>query len=376
MPIYEEKLISPLAIRFTQEHIRPVFQDGSELEATIRQITTRPGSGAYDVILEAPFPVIEIMRWRPHNKCTTDESDREAKHWFTLDNRRLYCLQRAAVALWPQRVAVAVEANYAAPEGALRKSDSSSAGRSVGIGHSLKTLVDRWCWRSSITTAVADPASVELANQHVEADDGKESIGELQDAPAPPSMLDLFMSGAPVSVPIPEKHSIVSEGSTTSPSTPRRPPSIGTSEEDSSAFVDASVAQYCPRAAEGLAGIWYDNKGQSYEIAFVNRDTWECWRWDREGNTTKSTLWYDPKTDAISWGNSWSYWAYAEALQGNAQQVSWFGRDDDGAGRPRFVWYKDSAQEQTWYPENTQKMHATSAVAASAEKSRRRRGKA
>ena len=38
MPIFEEKLISPLAVRFTQEHIRTTFRDGRLVDASIEEI--------------------------------------------------------------------------------------------------------------------------------------------------------------------------------------------------------------------------------------------------------------------------------------------------------------------------------------------------
>eukprot|EP00444_Apocalathium_aciculiferum_P056836 CAMPEP_0183583834 /NCGR_PEP_ID=MMETSP0371-20130417/152411_1 /TAXON_ID=268820 /ORGANISM="Peridinium aciculiferum, Strain PAER-2" /LENGTH=68 /DNA_ID=CAMNT_0025794717 /DNA_START=47 /DNA_END=250 /DNA_ORIENTATION=- len=63
MPIYEEKLISPLAVRFTQEHIKTLFRDGRIVEHTVEEIKTSTGDGGYDAILEAPFPDIEIIRF-------------------------------------------------------------------------------------------------------------------------------------------------------------------------------------------------------------------------------------------------------------------------------------------------------------------------
>jgi len=144
MPIYEEKLICPLAVRFTQEHIRPVFQDDHEIEAAIEAIRPRPGTEDYDIVLEAPFPNIEILRW--HQKGP-GSADPDVNHWFTLDNRRLYCLQRVAVAYWPRRVGATVEVLYNATDGIWRKDDSSTAGCSVSIGHSLKAIVARWSWR-------------------------------------------------------------------------------------------------------------------------------------------------------------------------------------------------------------------------------------
>lgn len=78
MPLYEEKMICPLAVRFTQEHIRPIFQNGMELERTISEIKTKPGSGSYDVILDTPFHAIEIVRW---HKRDLSAEEPEGIHW-------------------------------------------------------------------------------------------------------------------------------------------------------------------------------------------------------------------------------------------------------------------------------------------------------
>jgi hypothetical protein len=75
----------------------------------------------FDLILKAPFPNIEILRWEPphcRDREAIDKDDltkfdqiwkqlavssihndsllSQAKNWYTLDNRRLYCLQRMA----------------------------------------------------------------------------------------------------------------------------------------------------------------------------------------------------------------------------------------------------------------------------------------
>jgi len=185
MPIYEEKLICPLAIRFTQQHIRPTFQDGHETEETIAQIKVRPGSGEYDCILEAPFPNIEIVRWYPQGHRGSELED--VKHWFTLDNRRLYCLQRVAASLWPKRVAAVAEGLYAATGGIWRKDDSATAGLAVAIAHTPKMVMAHWDWREEVVDPEAPvPLSV------VCGDDAKARVADLTDAPAPPSMLDLF----------------------------------------------------------------------------------------------------------------------------------------------------------------------------------------
>ena len=69
--------------------------------------------------LEAPFPSIEVMPWRcklrdgatgrPRiDPATGGELYDAEDHLFALDNRRLYCLQKAAAAVWPARVLVDV----------------------------------------------------------------------------------------------------------------------------------------------------------------------------------------------------------------------------------------------------------------------------
>jgi len=144
MPIFEEKLISPLALRFTQEHIRTTFRDGRLVDQTIREIKTKPGVGDYDLVIDAPFPNIEIIRW--YQKAP-DGLEPDADHWFTLDNRRLYCLQRVAAMHWPKRVACHVELLYAAPHNARQKDSSETAGRVVRVGPKTKQNTHEWDWR-------------------------------------------------------------------------------------------------------------------------------------------------------------------------------------------------------------------------------------
>jgi hypothetical protein len=147
MPIYEEKLISPLAVRFTQDHIRKIFRDGTEVQRTIEQMTLKEGSGDYDFIISAPFPNIEIIRWYQED---SDGLERDADHWFTLDNRRLYCLQRVAASVWPKRVAATVDLLYSVPHSVRRKDSSATAGRTVAIGHNNKLIEGKWDWKDTV----------------------------------------------------------------------------------------------------------------------------------------------------------------------------------------------------------------------------------
>lgn len=200
MPLYEEKLLSPFAIRFTQGGIRNTFRDGREVEASRAEITARPGSGDYDLILDAPFPAIEIIRWAPRHcsaeagseQSTTDEEDEREKaseQWFTYDNRRLYCLQRAAAEQWPKRVAAVVQVMYASDAHALRrKFDTASGGRGVTVCrhvHSIEAPLFAWTWRRGVSEheEEADEEAVRAARRAVSAEERKARVEDLQDAP-------------------------------------------------------------------------------------------------------------------------------------------------------------------------------------------------
>lgn len=187
MPLCEDKLISPLAVRFTQQRIRHTFQDGRKVEATIKEIKAMPGVGDYDVILHAPFPTIEIIRWSPNGRRAGGKS-----HWFSYDNRRLYCLQRVAAQYWPKRVGAVVEVLYA-DAGAIRKKlDSQTGGLSVSIGHAFATAdeLDEWGWHQAVREH-GDFGDAPYSN--VAADDVKATVHDLTDAPAAPSALERLM---------------------------------------------------------------------------------------------------------------------------------------------------------------------------------------
>lgn len=176
MPLYEEKLISPLAIRFTQQRIRETFRDGHEVEATIGEIKVLPGVGDYDVMLEAPFPAIEIIRWAANGRKSS-----KGEHWFTFDNRRLYCLQRLAAKHWPKHVGAKVEVLYADAGTIRKKLDSKTLGLTVTIGHAFAApheLVE-WSWRK----AVASRAANDKIEALIAADAAKTCVNDLIDFP-------------------------------------------------------------------------------------------------------------------------------------------------------------------------------------------------
>eukprot|EP00931_Biecheleriopsis_adriatica_P042142 TRINITY_DN24019_c0_g1_i1.p1 TRINITY_DN24019_c0_g1~~TRINITY_DN24019_c0_g1_i1.p1 ORF type:complete len:597 (-),score=133.61 TRINITY_DN24019_c0_g1_i1:60-1820(-) len=120
----EDKLISPLSVRFAQDHVRTTFRDGRKLDDALKQVKALPGYGHYDAILTPPFPKISIARFKP----SSSKDGKESEHWFTLDNRRLYVMQQAAVALWPKTVGMVVEVLDEAPGELQRKYSSTSRG--------------------------------------------------------------------------------------------------------------------------------------------------------------------------------------------------------------------------------------------------------
>jgi hypothetical protein len=162
MPLYEEKLISPLAIRFSQPRIRSTFRDGHTLEETLAQVSTvtAPADSAYDAVLAAPFPPIEVVRWRPKLRDAdgsalsdeTGESLRGEECWFTLDNRRLYCLQNAAAQGLPHSIAAVVRVMYDIPtvKSIARKFKTTTSGSSVKVAaHHDEVPICTWGWQSS-----------------------------------------------------------------------------------------------------------------------------------------------------------------------------------------------------------------------------------
>jgi len=324
MPIYEEKLICPLAVRFSQDHIRPEFINGSDIEAAIKAIKTKPGSDDFDIVLVPPFPAIEVIRG--HLKSG------DANHWLSLDNRRLYCLQRAAAAHWPKRAGVVVEALRAPTEGMRKKVNSSVDGLSVGIGHSPKALTGRWDWQQEVKHKV-DPEGMDRIVALMTLDDAKAHIQDLSDAEAQEdrfsSMLDRFFQN--------EKAGDPSDSSTVEPRSPR-----GSEGSNDSSMMNTSQEQGDWKP--DIVGAWEDDKGNSYSITIATATSWTCWRKNTAGNGRKFTLWYDEATDSLSWGDDWSCWSDASDIRSDISSVSWYAGKDAAKKKPRFTWNRAHSQ--------------------------------
>merc|ERR1719326_2010503 len=112
--------------------------------------------------LEADFPAIEVIKWRCKlrddttgrpiiDPATGREQFDDEDRWFTLDNRRLYCLQRAAMKLLPERstadVIAEVQRDRRLRE--IRKFRTLDSGKSILIGSRVDGVpFSRWNWRS------------------------------------------------------------------------------------------------------------------------------------------------------------------------------------------------------------------------------------
>lgn len=177
--------MSPFDIRFSQMRARHEFRDKKLLEESAAQCKLvrceEETEGGPTWRLEAPFPPIEVLQWRcklrdeSTGRPKLDPDTREVMwdtndRWFTLDNRRLYCLQKAAVSVWPEKVIVAVVELKSALERIreLKKFRTLDTGRSIFIGGRREgETMDRWCWWevAGLSEAPADEEKEEVKGE-------------------------------------------------------------------------------------------------------------------------------------------------------------------------------------------------------------------
>jgi len=157
----------PLEVWFSQPKMRHLFGDGLRVADAVTPIRvvkcTEEEEKEHDAAyrLEAPFPTIEVIRWRCKLR---DENTGRAKldpvtggelfdseeRWFSLDNRRLYCLQEAALRVWPERCVADVSEIRSGPHmrmPGIRKFRTPDLGRSILIGSRADGVpFVRWSW--------------------------------------------------------------------------------------------------------------------------------------------------------------------------------------------------------------------------------------
>lgn len=88
--VWEEKWVSPLAVRFSQGKIHPFFHERGPISEVLLQIHSTPDAAGKRCYIEPPFPPMRLLHLKNFG-CLA-----------TLDNRRLYALQRYALQEWPK----------------------------------------------------------------------------------------------------------------------------------------------------------------------------------------------------------------------------------------------------------------------------------
>lgn len=87
--VWEERWVSPLAVRFSQGKIHPFFHERGPISEVLLQIHASPNADGTARHIEPPFPPMRLLHLKSFGVLVT------------LDNRRLYALQRFAMQEWP-----------------------------------------------------------------------------------------------------------------------------------------------------------------------------------------------------------------------------------------------------------------------------------
>lgn len=163
----EKRSVNPLSLRFSQAVIYRTFHNGLNVDDVIgeirgRHIPAESPFGAYcprraaqaNVHLFAPFPYIRVLSGNRNLKyldgrgSQPDQVSEEQELLYTIDNRRLYVLQQAALRRWPKRCLVDVFVMERLPyKRHARKFDNYKDGYTVQLGHGRNSSdITMWCW--------------------------------------------------------------------------------------------------------------------------------------------------------------------------------------------------------------------------------------
>eukprot|EP00397_Hematodinium_sp_SG-2012_P005163 GEMP01005181.1.p1 GENE.GEMP01005181.1~~GEMP01005181.1.p1 ORF type:complete len:706 (-),score=136.20 GEMP01005181.1:1884-4001(-) len=153
---WEEKWMSPLRIRFSQKEIHPFFHHRGSIEEVLPEIQRRtlaqePGDDRPPICeLDPPFPPIRVVEL--NNQARQVQNDLV----ITLDNRRLYALQRVALETWPKLTLVKV---WASPWTRLSQKKLKSEwrkfshGKDGGVAATISSRTkewELWDWRQEL----------------------------------------------------------------------------------------------------------------------------------------------------------------------------------------------------------------------------------
>ena len=337
MPLYEEKLISPLALRFSVEHVRNTFGNSQALDDAVELLEESAGIGPYDIILKAPFPNIEVIRWAPPRKRSGIPDDRP--HWFTKDNRRLYVLQRAASKLWPRKVAVEVDILFAGSE-LFRKYDSSTAGLLAFVRDSASgTALATWDWMKAVSPLTGDinmPLE-RAAHRQVLLDDAAGTLAELVSVPQD-FQQELLLSSDKADADATSSTSSTSSGgppdvslpSPTTKSNEEKESAVeaveAEAEEKPEAWQDWSLAEHWTDVSSLLQGTWKGPKGETYTMHFGEpSEDLVCGQCVRSQNSKQKTfsVRFESESCLLFWGTGRKFCLDPEELR-ETPKARWY----------------------------------------------------
>jgi len=241
----DKRLLCPFSIKFSQTRCRPNFQDGREVEDASALVTSVPFAEAwttpaqagdetaenlpnyledkYDEFLAHPFPTIEVIRWRAKVRDAEGKEIRDPEtgrdkmgeeQWFTLDNRRLYALQKAAVRMWPKRCCVVVRVLRGDFGHALKKFKTLTNGQTVEVGNRFwgneASTNPIWSWEVAVKSLPnADSAQQEAArlSEAIKRDEARENECALVRAGGCAHLLELPKYKGVEGTPVPQNQS-------------------------------------------------------------------------------------------------------------------------------------------------------------------------
>ena len=214
---------------------------------------------------------------------------------FTLDNRRLYCLQRKAAEYWPRRVAAVVEVLYFDMDSCRKKYDSKSNGWDVTIAHSVKgPQIAVWDWRKSVMAADAPKEwrrGVMACARSVQVDSDKETVEELTDAPQQGGLMAMLAAEAQRRTQASMRDRSGSSPEGLKATAPCDTPStahtdVSSDGSDAEVLSDSSETQLAD-VKRALAGVWVGSKRETYELKFDSEAYWQCVRTDATGRRAR-----------------------------------------------------------------------------------------
>ncbi|CAK9098419.1 unnamed protein product [Durusdinium trenchii] len=131
---WDEMLLCPLEIRFTQDNIHPFFYRRGPIVHVLPKIrSVALSDGTWELL--PPFGPIHCLR-------------RGGRLW-SMDNRRLYALQLCAMDFWPRQVRVKCLVRERLPRHKFktqyRKFNTTSEGRTIGLSTRYQHF-ETWNW--------------------------------------------------------------------------------------------------------------------------------------------------------------------------------------------------------------------------------------